>query len=301
MFNVEDFTLAVYCLVDDLLSELVRIHTNGLGLRPGRMAPHLSDSEVITMMVVGEFLSLDSDKAIWKHFRRHGRHLFPRIGDRSRFIRQGANLWWFVGALHRVIAKRLGALDDEVHIIDGFPMELANINRAARTRSFRGEAARGYCAAKKHHYFGFRGHLVISFDGVVTACAVTAANVDERQATWDVIDNLAGQLLGDKGYIGQFFASLLKEQGIVLLTPVRKNMTQPTTTPWTWTMGRIRRRIETVIGQLVERFHIGKVRARDRWHLTLRVNRKILSHTIARYLMRQMGIDSMELEELVAA
>jgi hypothetical protein len=301
MLTVEDFSLAVYCLVDDLLPELVRIHTNGQGLRPGRMKPKLSDSEVITMLVVGEFLGHDSDKAIWKHFRRHGRHLFPRIGDRTRFIRQGANLWWFVGALHRVVAKRLGALDDDVHVIDGFPMELANINRASRTRSFRGEAARGYCAAKKHHYFGFRGHLVISFEGIVAACTVAAANIDERQAAWDVIDDLAGQLLGDKGYIGQFFASLLQEQGVVLLTPVRKNMAQPATTPWTSTMGRIRRRIETVIGQLVERFHVDKVRARDRWHLTLRVNRKILSHTIARYLMKQVGIDSMELEELVAA
>jgi len=300
MLTVEDFALAVYCLVDDLLPELVRIHTHGRGLRPGRLAPKLSDSEVISMLVIGEFLGLDTDKAIWKHFRQFSRSLFPRVGDRSRFVRQGADLWWFVGALHRVVAKRLGALGDDVHVIDGFPMELANINRASRTRSFRGEAARGYCAAKKHHYFGFRGHLVISFDGVITACSVAAANLDERQAAWDVIDELAGQLLGDKGYIGQFFASLLQEQGVVLLTPVRKNMAQ-STTPWTWEMGRIRRRIETVIGQLVGRFHLGKVRARDRWHLTLRVNRKILSHTIARYLMRQVGIDSMELEELVAA
>jgi hypothetical protein len=60
MLTLEDFTLAVYCLVDDLLPELVRIHTNGRGLRPGRMMPNLSDSEVITMMVVGEFLGHDT-------------------------------------------------------------------------------------------------------------------------------------------------------------------------------------------------------------------------------------------------
>jgi hypothetical protein len=195
MLTVEDFALAVYCLVDDLLPELVRIHTNGQGLRPGRLAPKLSDSEVISMLVIGEFLGLDTDKAIWKHFRQFSRCLFPRVGDRSRFVRQGADLWWFVGALHRVVAKRLGALDDNVHVIDGFPMVLANINRASRTRSFRGEAARGYCAAKKYHYFGFRGHLVISFDGVIAACTVAAANIDERQAAWDVIDDLAGHLL----------------------------------------------------------------------------------------------------------
>jgi hypothetical protein len=33
---------------------------------------------------------------------------------------------------------------------------------------------------------------------------------------------------------------------------------------------KARRLVETVIGQLTERFHIEKVRARDTWHLTNR-------------------------------
>ena len=301
MLTVEDFLTLVYCLVDDLLAALVRIHTNGRGLRPGRLVPILSDSEVITMLIVGEFLGYDTDKAIWSYFRKHHRRLFPRLGHRTTFVRQAANLWWFTGALQRVLAKHLGALDDLVHVVDGFPLLVAHLARAGRARCFRGDAARGYCAAKKQHFYGFRGHLVISFDGIITAFALTAANVDERQAAWDALDEIAGHLLGDKGYLGRFFALLLQEQGIALWTPVRKGMAPIEERPWTHEMGRVRRRIETVIGQLVERFHMGKVKARDRWHLTARVNRKLLSHTVARYLMRQFGIESMELEELVAA
>ena len=301
MLTVENFLTLVYCLVDDLLASLVRIHTHGRGLRSGRLSPRLSDSEVITMLVVGEFLGLDTDKGIGSYFRRHHRSSFPRLVHRTTFLRQAANLWWFVGAMQRVLAKSLGALEDLVHVVDGFPMVLANVSRAPRTRSFRGEAKHGYCAAKKQHFFGFRGHLVISFDGVITACAVTAASVDERQAAWDALDEVAGHLPGDKGYLGRFFASLLHEQRIVLWTPVRKGMAPIEQRPWTHEMSRVRRRIETVIGQLVERFHMSKVKARDRWHLTARVNRKLLSQTMARYLMRQVGIESMELEELVAA
>ncbi|MCK4983476.1 MAG: hypothetical protein KAS17_11165 [Victivallaceae bacterium] len=37
--------------------------------------------------------------------------------------------------------------------------------------------------------------------------------------------------------------------------------------------------METVIGQLNERFNIEKVRARDMWHLTVRIGRKLLAHT----------------------
>jgi hypothetical protein len=45
---------------------------------------------------------------------------------------------------------------------------------------------------------------------------------------------------------------------------------------------KVRRLVETVIGQLSEQFHIEKVRARDLWHLTSRSARKILSHTVGR-------------------
>jgi hypothetical protein len=41
-----------------------------------------------------------------------------------------------------------------------------------------------------------------------------------------------------------------------------------------------RRRIETVIGQLVERYHAKWVWARDAWHLWSRWQRKLLSHTL---------------------
>jgi hypothetical protein len=42
-----------------------------------------------------------------------------------------------------------------------------------------------------------------------------------------------------------------------------------------------RRKIETVIGQLTERFHIQKISAKDTWHLLSKIRRKICAHTIA--------------------
>jgi len=52
-----------------------RTHDSLLGdhrLRPRGFAPQLTDSEVITMEGVGEFLGLDTDVGIWKYFGRHG-------------------------------------------------------------------------------------------------------------------------------------------------------------------------------------------------------------------------------------
>jgi hypothetical protein len=301
MFSVYDFILAVYCLVDDSYRAFLRDKRGNKRLRTSGPNPRLSDSEVITMVVVGEFLGYDTDEGIHWYFRQHWRTLFPTIPDRTLFVRQAANLWVVIAHIQHALAHHLGAFDDDCHLIDGLPMTVANVNRAKRTKSFRGEATKGYCASKKQYFYGFHGTLLLSLTGVITGFAVTAANIDERVAAWDVLDEVVGLLLGDKGYISSFFKMLLREQEVHVWTPVKQNMT-PTTGPVTTSiLMNTRRLIETVIGQLTERFHIERVRARDRWHLTERIGRKILAHTIGMAFLKAAGIHTLELDRLLAA
>ena len=60
-----------------------------------------------------------------------------------------------------------------------------------------------------------------------------------------------------------------------------------------------RRLVETVIGQLTERFNIEKVRARKLWYLTNRVSRKILSHTISMFINKQLGNPPLQFDLLL--
>ena len=60
-----------------------------------------------------------------------------------------------------------------------------------------------------------------------------------------------------------------------------------------------RRLIETVIGQLQDRFQIAKSRARDLWHLTSRIARKLLAHTVAVCLNYQLNTTYLDLDALV--
>ena len=85
---VEQFITTVFCIVDDLLKELFPTP-----LRSRGFPPKLSDSEVITMEVTGEWLGHHADKHIWEYFMRHWQHLFPDLTSRSAFIKQAANLW----------------------------------------------------------------------------------------------------------------------------------------------------------------------------------------------------------------
>jgi hypothetical protein len=57
-----------------------------------------------------------------------------------------------------------------------------------------------------------------------------------------------------------------------------------------------RRLVETVIGQLSQQFHIEKVRARDLWHLTNRIGRKVLAHTVGMMVNKILGNPPLQFE-----
>src|SRR5262249_62221442 len=65
------------------------------GLRRRGCEPRLADSEVITLEVVGEFLGIDADRELFRHFRTYHTAEFPALArvSRTTFARQAANLW----------------------------------------------------------------------------------------------------------------------------------------------------------------------------------------------------------------
>ena len=62
---------------------------------------------------------------------------------------------------------------------------------------------------------------------------------------------------------------------------------------------RFRYRIDTVFSQLVGRYCIKGVWARDLWHLVSRLLRKVLSHTVAFLLNHRMGNQPLQLSKLL--
>jgi len=88
-------------------------------------------------------------------------------------------------------------------------------------------------------------------------------------------------------------------QHIDLETPLRANMTDTRDPVFVKSLIKVRRLVETVIGQLTDHLHIAKVRARDLWHLTSRINRKILAHTMGIYLNRMLRREPLQFDGLI--
>ena len=185
----DDFIIHVYCMIADQV-----------GTRRTRRAgfpPRLFDAEALTLVVVGEFLGMHEDKAIWRYFKTHYPHWFPGLGSRSAFVRQCANLL----PLKQWLLSRFFAISrcDVLHMQDGVPIPVMRYARARRDRCFKGEAAFGYCASKDEHYYGFHGHVTIDSEGKLSGFVLTPANGSEREALRDVAPGLVGMMLADKG------------------------------------------------------------------------------------------------------
>ena len=70
---IDEFIITVFCWVELGLEKV----TAGVKLRTRGFAPRLSDSEVITMEIVGEFLGYEGDEAVWEYFKQHLAAWFP--------------------------------------------------------------------------------------------------------------------------------------------------------------------------------------------------------------------------------
>ena len=162
--------------------------------------------------------------------------------------------------------------------------------RAYRCRKLRGWAAFGYDELAKQTFYGLRAHVLVCYPGVIVALELTPAKVHDMAAVEDLTEQFTGTLLADRNYWSPKLTKRLQTHAITLLAPYKSSRRQPQ--PYPYWLTNLRRRIATVFGQLVRRFHAKQVWARDVWHLSSRWLRKILSHTFAVYCCQLHQLDS---------
>lgn len=139
---LDDFIITVYCFVDDFLKNYEKLRARG-------PSPALSDAEVLTMEIVGEFLKIGSEKGIHDYFNRHWISWFPNLSSRVTFAKQASNLWFIKQQLQRHLASSMSK-DKDLFIVDGFPVPTCHIKRYKRSKTdLSTHGAIGYCAAQR--------------------------------------------------------------------------------------------------------------------------------------------------------
>jgi len=290
--NLDDFIVNVFCQVDDFMKK----HFPSRTLRQRGPSPQLADSEVLTMEIVGEYMGFQTDKKIFWFFKNFYQYYFPNLTNRVNFVRHAANLWLVKQKLFQSIAK---GFSDTICVLDSFPIAVCRFARAKRSKLFKEIAAYGKELGNQTFY-GFRLHLKINSIGMIQSFDLAPANVHDIQMLVELTEGDRGLLLGDKAYYSQpLRQELLERQGLELSVPTKYGQPTHLDDKQLRFRKRIRRLIETVGSQLNHYFAIKKVWARDLWHLTNRIYRKVLAHTFSVLFCLRQGLKPLSFSKLI--
>ena len=307
--NIPRTLCSVAAVVQKLMKTLYDAHfPNAEAHRPGPN-PDSPDSDILAIAWLLEYIGADSEHSGYKRLKVELKTVFPCLPERSRFNRRRRNLSTASEVIRQALKDFLPKSD--VFIVDSFAMPICDFQRAKPSRSdlkwadATGTLATyGHCATKGLGTFlGFRGHLITTPEGVPVDFAVASADIDDREVLPLLCQRSRYRIiLGDKGYISESLQDeLLETEGTCLLPTLRKNHKRQYSESFRKLQVRLRRRIETTIGQLTEQFGVSRVRARTHWGLQTRMSNKMGACLLGAFLNQCLGRPLMHLKDIVLA
>jgi hypothetical protein len=281
--DFEDFCLAMYVVIDDLWAQV------GWRYRRPGPAPGCSDSELLTMVLVGECRGWDRETDLVAAWQEH-RALFPAIPERSRFNRRRRALQHAINDRRRVALTLLDLAQDRQAVIDSLPVPMMHfplVPSSANTSTWRAAGAGfGKVSSKKQPIFGYKLHPLVPLGGVILDCVLAPANVHDLTVGADLLVEQRDLLvLGDKAYYSATVAAALRaDAGVTLFALPRASQRVQPPPAVVALHTRCRQIIETVNDQLSEQFHIENNQAKTLWGLCARLYSKLTAHTLCVYL-----------------
>jgi transposase len=243
----DDALLALFCSVDDFCQDfLPRLKDCLVPDRKRRnRARSLSESEIITLLIAFHLSQFRNFKAFYLGFVcPFWSKAFPRLVSYSRFIEYiPSSLVPIFAYLRSLFGRCTG-----ITFADSTALAVCENPRIEQHRVFAGVATRGKTSTG--WFFGFKLHLVINDCGELLNITITTANTDDRKPLPDLLKEMFGKVIADKGYLSKKLSALLSERGVELITKVRSNMKEQDLSSADKFLLRKRAIVESVIDQL---------------------------------------------------
>lgn len=212
-----------FCAVDDYCQAYERTQKGEqLGIERRKPGPQggLVVSEIMTILIHFHESGYRTFKDYYqKHVQIQLRGEFPGLVSYTRFIE----------LMPRVALPLFGFLLNQkgtcrgIAFADSTCLEVCHPKRIARHKVFAGLAQRA--KSSMGWFFGFKLHLIVNECGDLLSFRLTPGNVDDRRPLPALATGLWGKLFADKAYLSQTLTEQLLPQGLRLITPIRKNMT----------------------------------------------------------------------------
>lgn len=212
----------IFVLTDDFCKEFNKtVSKHTLGNKPKRK-PRMSQSEVITIMVLFHFGAFKNLKHFYLFYvKKHMHQDFPNTVSYNRFVELLQS-----SALPMTLFLKTCCLGDctGISFVDSTPIRVCKNKRIPRHKVFDGIAERG--KSTMGYFFGFKLHFIINDKGEILNFVITPGNIDDRAPLKEqkFVEKIKGKLYADKGYVSKKLTEVLFVDGLHLITHIRNNM-----------------------------------------------------------------------------
>src|SRR2546427_11961912 len=270
--------------------------------RPGP-APHLTDSEVITLALYQEVIGEPREDHFFRLHQASLQTYFPGLNERSRYNRRKRDLWSVMLAVRVSLQLVVDALElEETAAIDSAPVPCVSYKRGKQSSDFVGTADYGVCSSKALKYFGCKLHSVVSLTGLILGFLLTPASCYDNQPVVELLDSFSHHLkllLGDGAYNDAALQRYLAQyRSLELLAPTKLNQPPARSKPAQRQLNCLRLICETVNAQLQEQLHLSKHYAKSSWGVMTRIAAKVTAHSVGMMVNTLLGRPVLQLADL---
>ena len=284
--DIETLATVIFMLVDDWFEANPRV-------RVGRKAK-FSDSEVVTLMLLMDYVPYPSERQFLCYVRANHLELFPKLLDQSQFNVRARGLRGRMEELRKHWQSSIVSELQQYLLLDTKPVPVVSYKRNKDNSDFLGSANYGYCASKAMKYYGYKLVLLSTLNGIPIIYDLVPANTDERIAAEEILEHAKGaEVITDKGFIGEAWQQSMEQDfGVTVLCPKRVNQKKQNPASLDRLIGSCRQRVEGVFNELqnVGR-NLEKLMAKTVVGLASRVVALITSHILKLFLRRFHNID----------
>jgi len=270
----------LFCDVDDFVKQNASLIPKKLDCAEGakrKYSPRerkLSSSEIMTICIAFHQSGYRNFKHFYlNHVFKYLSAQFPYLVSYTRFVTlMKENMEILAAYLQSRFAQATG-----ISYIDSTPIQVCKPKRMSRNRVFKdvGRKAKSTIG----WFFGFKLHLITNECGELLSVKLTQANVDDRTPVMDMAKNIFGKLFGDKGYISQELTANLQQQGVQLITGIKKNMKNKLMLIIDKILLRKRSIIETINDQLKNISQIEHSRHRSIYNFVVNILCGLIAYT----------------------
>ena len=248
-----DKVAEIFVKVDDFCNEFeIEFKKHSLpcseGIKKRNRKATLTHSEIITILIAFQGGQFRNFKHFYCHYVCvHLRDCFPNVVSYNRFIELSHRCAIpFMMFLHYCCRGECTGIS----FIDSTVLRVCHKKRIKRNKVFKDLAKVG--KSTMGWFFGFKLHLIINDKGEILSFYLSQGNTSDNNAKiiTQMTKAIFGKVFGDKGYINKALADLLFDDGIQLITAVRRNMKQKALSNEEKILLRKRSVIETVNDEL---------------------------------------------------